>query len=255
MRDLIHTTPVPLEKTSESILRPISVADMLQLSPYPYNKASFSYERSFALFGLEQTELPNKLTPMTADEVAKALSAAFAALTGKKPSAKILALLLGQWALESANGKAIHNYNLSNIKRNSGDQYYQYFRCSEIIDGKEVFFDPPHAQCAFAAYKTPVEGAKAYLRILKKRPNWWNGLLTGDVVAFNTGLSTAPKFYTADPSLYLKVLQDRMAKYMPQAQKYGATILGSIASAIFGISLAAAALHYGPPVIRRLRSK
>lgn len=231
-----------------------SVADLV-LTPYPYNKASFVGSDRLALFGAEQIELPNKMTPMTADEVAKAISSAFTQLTGKKPSTKILALLLAQWALESGNGKAIHNYNLSNIKRNSGDKYYQYFRCSEIIDGQEVFFDPPSSQCAFAAYQTPIEGAKAYIRILKKRPNWWNGLLTGDVVQFNTGLSTVPKFYTANPTQYLKVLQDRMAKYLPQAQKYGATIVGSIFSAIFGIALGAAALRYGPPAIRRLRSK
>jgi hypothetical protein len=225
------------------------------LYPFPYFKPSFIGLDELDLFGAEQIELPDKYTPMTADEVAKAVSAAFKQMTGKAPSKKILALLLAQWALESANGRAVHNFNLTNIKRNSGDPYFQYFRCSEIIDGVEQFFDPPNPQCAFAAYKTAVEGAKAYIRILKKRPNWWNGLLTGDVGKFNAGLSTTPKFYTANPSLYLKLLNDRMAKYLPQAQKYGASLLGAFVSAVFGIAVGGAILYYGPPAYQKLRHR
>lgn len=227
----------------------------MNFSPFPYDRSSFAGWARLGLFGLEQSELPNKLTPMTADEVAVAISNAFKATEGKKPSSKILSLLLAQWALESGNGKAIHNYNLTNVKRNSGDPYYQYFRCSEIVDGKEVFYDPPSPQCAFAAYKTPVDGAKAYIRILKKRPHWWAGLLSGDVNTFNTALSTAPKFYTASPSLYLKALQDRAAKYAPQAAKYGATLIGTMFSMFFGIGLGIAALHYGPKVYTKMRSQ
>jgi hypothetical protein len=229
------------------------------LSPYPYNKPAFiiGSEKSWfessglSVFGSDQEELPNVLTPMTADEVANALSKAFKRLTGKLPSVKVLALLLGQWALESANGKAIHNFNFTNVKRNSGDPYFQYFRCSEIVNGQEVFYDPPSPVCAFAAYKTATDGAEAYIRILKKRPNWWNGLLTGDITEFNTGLSTAPKFYTADPSLYLNILSDRVAHYMPQAEKYGATLGRAIMSAVIGISVGVAVLRYGPPVYRQ----
>jgi hypothetical protein len=227
----------------------------MNLTPYPYNRSSFAGWAELGLFGADQSELPNKLTPMSADEVAAALSNAFKAAEGKKPSEKVLSLLLAQWALESANGKAIHNYNLTNIKRNSGDLYYQFFRCSEMVDGKKVFYDPPSPQCAFAAYKTPVDGAKAYIRVLKKRPHWWAGLLSGDVNTFNTALSTAPVFYTASPALYLKELQDRAAKYAPQAAKYGATLIGAMFSAFFGIGLGIATVYYGPRIIQRLRSR
>lgn len=232
---------------------------MPELYPFPYNRPAFVfggewYERArLSKFGAEQTQIPNKLTPMTADAVASAVSDAFRQLTGSRPSRQVLALLLAQWALESGNGAATHNYNLTNIKRNSGDPYYQYFRCSEIVNGKEVFFDPPSAQCAFAAYKNPVDGAVAYIRILQKRPHWWKGLLTGDIAKFNEGLSTAPKFYTASPQLYLKVLQDRYAKYFPQAAKYGASLWRSVMSAILGVGLGSAALAgalYNFPSIR-----
>jgi hypothetical protein len=224
---------------------------------YPYEKSSFIgtdwFTDELGLFGAEQAELPNKLTPMSPDEVAKALAAGFKKLTGKAPSTKILDLLMAQWALETGNGKSTHNYNFTNIKRNAGDPYFQYFRCSEIIDGVEVFFDPPHPQCAFAAYKTPADGAAAYIRILKKRPHWWAGLMSEDINVFNNALSTTPKFYTASPSLYLSALKDRATKYLPQAKRYGASILGTVMQVFFGLAIGSTAVYYGPAAIQRVR--
>lgn len=207
--------------------------------------------------GAGQIVIANKITKVTPDEAAKAISTGYAKVTGKKPSAAILALLLGQWALETGNGSAIHNYNFGNTKRSSADAYYQFFRCNEIINGQTVWFDPPAPECAFSAYLTPEAGAEAWIRILKKRANWWNGLLTGDVVKFNTGLSTAPKYYTANPALYLSTLKNRVAAYTPQAKKYGATFAAAFGSAILGIGLGVGVL-YGyrqwKPVSRKLRA-
>ena len=231
---------------------------MLPLVPYPYNKPEFKIEpRPWfgAEFGAEQVEIADQLTPMSADEVAVAVSAAFKRLTGKRPSRKILGLLLAQWALESGNGRAIHNYNLTNIKRNSGDSYYQSFPCSEVIDGAEQHFFPPNKACEFAAYLNPTDGAEAYIRVLKRRPNWWNGLMTGDVEQFNIGLSTAPKFYTANPDGYLNLLKDRYNRYWPQAEKYGSNILGTILSALFGISVGVGTLYAAPKAYQYYRSR
>jgi hypothetical protein len=209
--------------------------------PYPYSqeRLHISGEPGWyaVAFNGTQIELPNKITKVTPDEAAKALATGYKRITGKKPSVAILGLLLGQWALETGNGVAVHNFNFGNTKRNSGDTYYQFFRCSEILNGQEVYFDPPAPECSFSAYKSAEDGAEAYIRILKKRSNWWNGLQTGNIVAFNTGLSTAPKYYTASPTQYLSTLQNRVLNYLPQAQKYGATILGTIFSVIFGLGL------------------
>lgn len=228
-------------------------------SPYPYEKSSFTGEwfSSVGLdyFGIEQTLLPDKLTPMTADQVASAMSSAFKMYTGKKPSPAVLNLMLAQWALETGNGKSIHNYNLGNAKRSSADKYYQFFRCSEIINGQEVFFDPPSPQCAFAAFKTPAEGALAYIKVLAKKPHWWAGLLSGNVNTFNSALSTAPKYYTASPSLYLSALQNRAAYYTSAAKKYGSTFGNQLASAVVGISLGLLGLYYTPAAVKYTKKR
>jgi hypothetical protein len=220
--------------------------------PYSFERLHISGESTWyaSVFGAGQTELPNKVIKVTPDTAAKAIAIGYQKVTGKKPSAAILALLLGQWALETGNGSAIHNYNFGNTKRSSADAYYQFFRCNEIINGQTVWFDPPAPECAFSAYKTPEAGAEAWIRILKKRPNWWNGLLTGDVTAFNTGLSTAPKYYTASPALYLNTLKNRVAAYMPQAKQYGVTAASGLISALLGIAAGGAILYYSPKIYR-----
>jgi hypothetical protein len=220
--------------------------------PYSHERLHISGESTWyaSVIGAGQTELPNKITKVTPDAAARALAIGFKKVAGKKPSAAILALLLGQWALETGNGSAVHNYNFGNTKRSSSDTYYQFFRCSEILNGKEVFFDPPAPECAFSAYKAPEDGAEAYVKILKKRPHWWNGLLSGNVATFNAGLTTAPKYYTANPAQYLKTLQNRVAAYMPQAKQYGATFLTALGTALLGIGMGGMVLYYAPKVYR-----
>lgn len=188
-------------------------------------------------------EIANKLTPLNGDEAAKAIAAGYKKVTGKTPKKKILSLLLGQWALETGNGKYIHNYNFGNVKASSGSPYVQHFRCSEIIDGKEVFFDPPHPQTAFAAYKTAEDGAIAFINTLKRREHWWKGLNTGTPDGFIKGLITKPAYFTANPDKYKSVLIERSSKFKTEVNKYGSSsilsniLIGSVlgASSLTGI--------------------
>lgn len=170
-------------------------------------------------FGAET--LADKLTPLTADQAAKALSEGYKLVTGSYPSALILGLMLGQWALETGNGKSIHNFNYGNGKGTSNSQYVQYFRCSEIVNGQEIFYDPPAIECRFAAYKTAEDGAVAFVRLLKSRENWWKGLHSGSADGFVDGLAKTPyAYFTANVSLYRNVLKERAAKYADVAKKY-----------------------------------
>jgi hypothetical protein len=173
-------------------------------------------------------EIPNKLTPLTPEEAAKAISDGYKQVTGSTPSKAILGLLIGQTALETGNWKSLHNFNFGNAKARSSDPHFQFFRCSEIINGQEVFFDPPSPECKFAAHLTAADGAAHYIKVLKNREHWWNGLQSGTVEGFIEGLTTAPKYFTANPTLYLSVLTDRAAKYADLAKKYSTSILGSI---------------------------
>ena len=169
------------------------------------------------------TELPDALTPMTADDAAAALAEGYRRVVGVLPTQQVLGLLLGQTALETGNWQSIHNFNFGNEKSTSSDPYYQNFRCSEIIDGTEQFFDPPDTHCQFAAHLTAADGAEHYMRVLQERPNWWNGLNTGTVDGFITGLTIQPyAYFTANPDLYATGLADRMANYASQAAEYSA---------------------------------
>jgi hypothetical protein len=195
-------------------------------------------ERFAPGFGATQTEIPDKLTYVSPDEAAAALSEGYRRVVGTKPKSSVLALLLGQWAIETGNGKYVHNYNFGNVKRYAGAPHVQYFACSEIINGEEKWFYPPDPACAFAAYATAADGAEAYVKILKRNTGWWKGLQSGNVNTFNTALSTAPKYYTASPTLYLKGLSDRVNAYTPQAKKYGLTLLNTLGQVSIGASLA-----------------
>lgn len=164
--------------------------------------------------------LPDKKTPMTPQQVGAALSEGYRRVTGARPSRKILQLLLGQVALETGNFKSIHNFNFGNVKAKGSDKYVQYFRCSEIINGKEVFFDPPAPECRFVAFRTAADGAEHYIRTLRGRPHWWEGLQSKTVPGFIKGLTTPPVYFTANAKLYADVLQNRMSHYTDVAKEY-----------------------------------
>ena len=93
--------------------------------------------------GTEQVSVVTQLGP---EEATKAMADGYHIVTGRYPSKKVLGLMVGQWALETGNGRSMRNYNFGN-KKASGNDDYQYFRCSEIIDGEEFFFDPPAPEC------------------------------------------------------------------------------------------------------------
>jgi hypothetical protein len=193
--------------------------------------------------------LTDKLTPMTPDEAAKAMSEAYKIVTGDKPTVKILALMLAQWALETGNGKFIHHYNYGNGKATKNSHFSTYFRCSEIIGGKEQFFDPPDPHCHFAAYPSAIEGAVAFVNLLKHRDNWWKGLHTGTPQGFVKGLSTQPfAYFTANVTLYQNVLTERYGKYFDVAKQYARPSI--FWQVILGLSLAVSGV-YG---IKKLRS-
>lgn len=181
------------------------------------------------------TELPPTSTPMDAKSMADALAGGYKLITGKAPTKDVLGLMLGQVALETGNfGHGVHQFNFGNKKYSGGDPHWQYFRCSEIVNGKEVFYDPPHPACKFAAYDNPAQAGAAYVHTLKSRQHWWDGLQTGTAQGFITGLTIAPKYFTANPSLYLKGVQDRMMNYESLAEEFAKKYATPIAVASGG---------------------
>jgi hypothetical protein len=159
----------------------------------------------------------NKLTPLNPSEAAAALAAAYERLIGAPPSQPVLALLIAQSALETGNWKKLHNYNFGNQKAGVSYPLIVQFRCSELVNGVEKFFDPPAPECNFRAYENAAAGALDYLRVLHARPHWWQGLQTEDPSAFVDALATPPKYFTANPALYKSALTSLFVQYGPLA--------------------------------------
>lgn len=160
----------------------------------------------------------NKLTPLTREEAARALTAAYQQLTGAQPAAGVLALLLAQSALETGNWQKIHNFNFGNAKATADYPLIVQFHCSEVDEhGVEHFFDPPDPHCNFRAYNDAASGALDYLKVLHSRPTWWQGLHTQDPSRFVDALATPPKYFTADPNKYKGTVTALFQAFRPLA--------------------------------------
>jgi hypothetical protein len=187
---------------------------------------------SSALFAMAIL-IPNKMTPVSAEQAGQALSLAYQRVVGRKPSAKILLLLLAQWALETGNGKSVHNFNFGNVKHSNADQYYQEFEGGETVDGVDV-----RSVMQWAAYTNINDGALAFIQILKKHTVWWTGLQTGDATKFVDALAVRPyAYFTAPPSSYLNGVLKLLPQYTPISKKYALSVAGTIVQVLLGLAV------------------
>jgi len=193
----------------------------------------------------------DKMTPLTSEQAAKALSDGYLLVTKKRPSKAILALLIAQTASETGNWKSIHHYNFGNVRGVAPDGMWTSFRAGEIdASGNQYFLEEdlsPTSQNRFKAFKNAADGAANYIKSLRDRPNWWNGLQTGTVPGFIKGLTTYPKYFTANPVTYENLMANRVANYQALAKKYAAPI-GIVAAVAAGLAAVA-----GFMTIRKVR--
>src|SRR5687768_13340188 len=108
--------------------------------------------------------VPAVRTPVTPQDVARALRAAWLRLFEAEPANQCLAVLLAQSALETGRWKSCYCHNLGNMKPGSkwqGDVFQ--IRLNEVIKGKVVWFDPPHPQTNMRAYPSLAAAAEDYL--------------------------------------------------------------------------------------------
>lgn len=140
-----------------------------------------------------------KYTKLTEAEATYALREGWKLVFGDYPSLDALAVLWAQSALETGRWQYIWNYNFGNIKRHD-DHDWCMFRCSEILNGKNVWFDPPHAQTHFNSYASTVDGAKEYIEFVSKRTRYkeaWTHLVAGNPIKYCAALKKAG-YFTAD---------------------------------------------------------
>lgn len=154
--------------------------------------------------------LPHTITPIPPAELASALLRAWRELFGESPPRPVLLVLMAQSAHETGEWKHVHNYNIGNVKGAEGDGHdWTNFRCRERVNGKDVYFDPPHPATRFRAFRTLTEGCVDLLVFLKTRKRYaaaWDALLTGDPVAFATALK-AGGYYTDPVEVYARGLR------------------------------------------------
>jgi hypothetical protein len=160
----------------------------------------------------------NRLTPLTRPDAAAALAEAYARVTGAPPSARVLALLLAHTAFETGRWQKLHNFNFGNVKAAPSFSFITQFRCSEVENGVEQFFDPPDPHCNFRAYSNAADGAVDYIKVLQSRPHWWAGLQTEDPGAFVDALATPPKYFTGDPAAYKRAIASLFDEFRPLAR-------------------------------------
>jgi hypothetical protein len=159
-------------------------------------------------------ELPQKWSKLSEPQARQVLEAAFSLVTGEPPSAGVLDLLVAQTALETGQWN-LPNFNWGGVKAIPSDKFFQYLKCSEIINGKELKFEAADRShyCKFAAYESAQEGAIRYVATLLHRPHWKAGLLSEDPETFIKALSTPPVYFTASPPKYLREFERLMTQF------------------------------------------
>jgi len=139
-----------------------------------------------------------------------ALSDAYRQVRGEEIPDRILALLLALSDYETATFKKIFHHNLGNIVVTSESQPYFHLNGR---DGKPTVH-------RYRIYDTLEDGAVGYVSQLLSptRPQWAEGLLSGDPVFFVdslSGLHGGARYHETDPDQYRRTFLGRYAKYEP----------------------------------------
>lgn len=192
------------------------------------------------------SELPDKKTPVTKEQVIEALWKAWQGFFGSTPKKESIWVLASQWALETGWGRSMHNFNLGNVKSRVGDGFdYQYYACNEILSKSEavrlndadpehakilntradgtciIWFYPPHPGCRFRAFNTLLEGATDYITLLVKRfDKAWPAVSSGDPAQFSH-LIRQQDYYTADEAPYTAQLTSIYRSFAKLVFDYG----------------------------------
>lgn len=154
-------------------------------------------------------EVPRVRTTPTIIEWRDAIAEAWDVAAFGEPTIAALSVLWAQFALETARGKSMFNFNIGNIKWTPGRDYC-VLHTYEFIGGKRVEMDD-----RFRAFPTLVDGARDYLAFLSRASyaEPWSCVLRGDPVAFAWALKRKG-YYTASADDYASGLQRLAAEFM-----------------------------------------
>lgn len=145
-------------------------------------------------------------TPVTGQDLANALAAAWPNVVGGDPGSAI-GVLVAQSAFETGNWKAVWNNNLGNVKYTGNTDYFQ-MTASEG-SGASTTMVPSK----WRSYPTLADGAAAWLNFMKL--NYSNAMTfatTGDVASFVAALKSGG-YFTGDTSQYTSGVQQYYSMY------------------------------------------
>lgn len=156
----------------------------------------------------EPRYVPAQRTPAPVADVLAALQRAWPG--GSRES---LLVLLAQWGIETGDGRSCWNWNLGNVKRVKGEDWTMLSNVWEILSGRKVVFQPPHAQTHFAAFDDVDRGAAFFLAKLQGRfAKAWHAVLAGDPGMFARELKKLG-YYTADVKAYTYAIEARYRQF------------------------------------------
>lgn len=183
------------------------------------------------LYTDDHREVPAVKRYMSFGEARDAMWRAYKVVFGEEIKTPALSVLLAHSALETGHWKVgIWNWNFGNVKASASyPGKHQYFRCNELINGKYVWYDPPHPQCRFRAYDSPAEGLEHHLRFLGTSTNpWgkpnryqaaWDQAMAGNPAEFVTELRRA-RYFTAYLEPYKRTVVQLTEKFSRELQGY-----------------------------------
>lgn len=172
---------------------------------------------------MKATLVPDKLTPLTLPEAIEGFHRAILRLKHEEPSPMMLAILVGQSALECGWWKSCHRYNVGNAKASPRyEGKYCQFRCNEVIDGKLVWFDPPHPQTNFRAFDSSVDGIADHIKLLaltKQYDKCWEQARMGEPERYCFELKQAG-YFTANLKQYTAGVVKIANQLLPDCAAY-----------------------------------
>lgn len=139
-------------------------------------------------------------SPMNEEDAARHLARAWHAVVGTAGSELTLSLLWAHWAHETGRGQRMHAYNFAGLKGRGPSG------ASVVVWTREGPTSSELLQRTFRAYRTPAEGARDYVQLLKKRyPAALRAAKAGNPQDFSLALESGG-YFTGDSRAYLKAL-------------------------------------------------
>lgn len=138
---------------------------------------------------------------MRPEEAAQHLADAWQSVFGKPPPDEALAVLWAQWALETGRGRWMVDFNFAGVKGKAPQGGSAVWWTSEGSDA-----DSRRVRSRFRAYRSAEEGARDYVRMLKRRyPAAIRAARRGDAKGFVHALAKRG-YFTSEVDAYSRAL-------------------------------------------------